>query len=354
MKKKWSVLVIVLMILSVISLPVYATEDNFLADNNLIVEKSIGATTFAAGNNVKTSSTIDGINFVAGNEVEVASKQDYVFAAGNNVKMDNAEAKDAFLAGSKVLVKDSTIRDLYAAAGIVEINSNVSRNAYLAGDSIYINGTIEGDLVVSAEKVILGEKAVITGSFKYPEGSSVKKEEGAEVGKEETYKDTNVEVDFHPTFAGKVLNNCLSYLSFLVVALLLLLLKKDLFKKLDKVEKEGMTVLKSFGIGFLTLVATPIMAFIVLFTIIGVPLSILTLIIYGVLIYLAKIPTSYYFGKWILKDKIKNDYWVLVLSLLGIYILKLIPIIGGWVSFFVLCFGLGLYVRLFLESTKKK
>ena len=353
MKKKISVLLVILV--TILAMPVFALEENLTADNNVTLEKNIAATNFVAGNHVKTSSEIDGINFVAGNKVSISSKQDYLFAAGNSVYLKDIETKDAFVAGNDITIESSTIRDLYAAAETIEIASDISRNAYLAGNTIFINSKIEGDVVVAGEDIELGENAVITGTFKYPKEVKPVIHSKAEIGKKETYKSSDgvVEIDYNPSPYARIFSKMMSFLSLLLIALLLLLLRKDLYKKIDKTKKEGMEVLKLFGTGFLTLVAAPIMAIIVMITVIGIPLSVLTLMLYGVLIYLSAIPTAYYFGKWILKDKIKNDYLLLTVSLLAIFLVELIPVLGGLVGFISLTVGLGIYVNLLVKSVNQ-
>ena len=353
MKKRISLLLIVL--LSIVSIPVFALGENFTADESVILEKSIGYTNFVAGNRVSSTANVDGINFVVGNVVNISGRQDYIFTAGNTVDIKEAETKDVFAAGSNVYISNSAIRDLYAAAGVVEIHSDIYRNAYLGGDTVKIDSMIGGDVLVAADTIELGENAVIVGTLKYPEEAILKKDAHAEVGKEETYKGyENNGVEITVTPVARWVSRLLSFFGLLVVALLLLFFAKESFTRIEKVEKEGMTILKKFGIGFLVLVATPLMAIIAMITVVGLPLGILAFILYGVLIYLSLIPTAYYFGKWLLSAYIKNDYLLLAASLFAITIIKWIPVLGGLVSFFSLCFGLGLFMKLLFTKEKEK
>ena len=78
------------------------------------------------------------------------------------------------------------------------------------------------------------------------------------------------------------------------------------------------------------------------------------LLLYGIMFYLSVIPTAYYIGNWIAKDKVENKYLLFAISVLVIYVLRLIPIIGGLVTFISLCFGLGMYAKLIKENTSTK
>ena len=79
MRKKISLALILVLMLSVISVPVFAKDDNFYADDEVTLEKNIGKTTFVAGDNIEVTSEIDGASFIAGNNITLSSQQDYLF-----------------------------------------------------------------------------------------------------------------------------------------------------------------------------------------------------------------------------------------------------------------------------------
>ena len=354
MKKKIALLLIVL--LAIISIPVQAkTEDNFITGDDISIEKSIGSTTFVAANTIDVNSDIDGIIFAAGNSIRMSSKQDYAFVAGNNITLDKFSAKDAFIAGSVITLKEATVRDLYVSGGTIKVDGVVSHNAYLAADTIIINAKVNGDLYVAAEKIKIGENAVINGTLKYPEEVTPEIHKNAIVTKKKTYKgdigNTEKNYSLVNTF---IIAPLMSYVSMLLIALILLALNKKLFERMTKFNKKTEELLKVTGIGFLGLIAIPIISIIAICTLIGMPLGFIGFIIYGVLIYLSAIPTSYCLGNYFLKDKIKNKYLLLTVSLLMIYILKNIPFVGGFVGLISCCLGLGMYLVMIKESFKTK
>ena len=115
-----------------------------------------------------------------------------------------------------------------------------------------------------------------------------------------------------------------------------------MFDSMSKLKKDGTLALNIlYGLGFLVLV--PLASICVILTIVGAPLAVISLMLYGVLIYLSIIPTAYVFGEICFGKIIDNKYLLMVVSLLVLYIVKLIPIIGGLVSFVSLLFGLGTY-----------
>ena len=325
--------------------------NNFFADDNLKVNEDINATAFAAGNNVDISSKVNGLNFVAGNNLTLSSSQDHLFAAGNNIQLNEVTTKDAFIAGSLIKINNSNIRDLYVAGETILINSNIERNIYAGGEKVTINGTIEGNVNIEAEEIVIEDETVIKGTLEYPEESKISRSKSASIGEIKTYKEEKVEVDYNPI--TNVLEKIISFVSLLVTGLILLTINKKLFKKIEKEDKNAINMLKNTCLGFALLILIPLVSIIMLFTILLMPLSIITLLIYGILIYLSMIASSYYIGNWIFKDKIKNNYLLLTVSLLIVYLFTKVPVIGGFISFISVCLGISIYINQFINNIKE-
>ena len=84
-------------------------------------------------------------------------------------------------------------------------------------------------------------------------------------------------------------------------------------------------------------------------TIIGLPLGIIGLVLYGVAIYLSQIPVSLLIGKLIIMQKKEPDsigsmIGALALGLVILLVLGLIPVIGWIINLLVIIFGLGALV----------
>lgn len=342
MKKKISFLIALFLIIMI--MPVYAKEENFYAGEDVIVKNNVESTTFAAGNNVEfTPIMVDGLSFAAGNNVVLSSMQDHLFAAGNHITLKGAFTKDAYLAASRITIEESTIRDLYAAAETIEINSHISRNVYLAGDKVVINGMIDGNAHIAADKIQINDNATIQGTLKYPKDAEITISDKAIIQKTETY--IGKKVDTKVTIKSMIMDRVISFASLLLVGICLLMICKNFFAEMKKEEKTPNDFFKKLGIGFIFLIALPIVMIILMVTLIGIPLGLIALVMYIILIYLSKIATAYYLGSWILKDKEINDYLLLAGSLLAVYILGLIPWFGGLVSFASLILGLGIYTN---------
>lgn len=342
MRKK--ILLIFILLLGIL-IPVNAKEDNFIANDNVKLKKSFNHSTFIAGNKVEVSSEIEGINFTAGNDITMHNKQDYLFAAGNNIHLEEVTSKDTFVAGSSITITDSSIRDLYAAASKVRIDSNIEGNVYIGANSVIINKEINGNVHIAAEEIRIGKNASIKGTLSYPEDAKISIAKEENIKKIKTYKANTKEKE--KTIVSKITDKVYSTLSLLVIGILLLIVLPKFFDTIGKKKENELG--KNLLIGFLGLIGIPLFSLLTIISIIGLPLGIISFVLYIIFIYLSIIPSSYYFGKLLIKDKIENNYLILTISLFAISLLELIPILGGFVSLICTITGLG----LMLNSLKK-
>ena len=356
MRKKIAILLVLLM---AIVIPVNAKSmDAFKADENLKLEKEMNSTTFAAGQKVDITSKIKGIIFAAGQKVRVAGENDYSFIAGQDVVVSEITTRDAFVAGQDVTIEKSSIRDLFVAAETVTINSDISRNVFVGGDKVIISGKINGDVNVAAETVIVQEGAEITGTLNLPKEAKLTKD-GATINKVTTYKSESSKEVKETTIVSEIMTNLVACLAMMILGFIGLFLFKGFFNKVAEFEKSPAFLTKYSIFGLIELFAIPVCACIVLLIsfmalMIPFPIVVIGLILYGLMIYLSAIPTAYYLGNWFLKDKVKNEYGIMALMILALYVARMIPVLGGLIGLITVCFGLAIYVKMMIPAKKEK
>ena len=334
MKKK--ILSIMVLIVSLFTLNVNAKQ--LYTEEKINITEQQDYSILALGTEINVSSFIDGASFIAGEDVNISSSQDIMFVLGEEIKIKDAYTKDAFLLGKDIEINNSQIKDLYAFAEEIEINSPISHNANLAGSKIVINSEIMGDVNIAAEEIIVTDKAVIHGTLSYPEYSYARISKEAKIEKEETYKqrqETPAQM-----MRMQTENFTLSFLSLAIVALVIYWLFAKQFDNLDKEKFTAKNIASKTALGFAMLIGIPIAICIAMISIIGLPLALIMLVAYIILIYLSIIPSGYVLGNKLFKDKFKKKEIILVLGILIIKLLELIPIIGGFVVFISLCYGL--------------
>ena len=105
--------------------------------------------------------------------------------------------------------------------------------------------------------------------------------------------------------------------------------------------------LRTGAIGIVALVATPIIAVLVCLTLIGIPLGLLALFLWGASIYLGQIVIAQLIGTRVVEamaERREHFAVALVVGLLAVTLLTNLPFIGGLVGFLLTLLGLGLLV----------
>ena len=101
----------------------------------------------------------------------------------------------------------------------------------------------------------------------------------------------------------------------------------------------------SLGLGFALLVTIPVAGIVLLITLVGLPLGILTLILYAVGLYLCSIPVAAYVGQRVLDFARLAGRSILIWSFLVgtvlLWLVFLIPWFGSLLKLLVVIAGLG-------------
>ena len=159
--------------------------------------------------------------------------------------------------------------------------------------------------------------------------------------------ESTVDYDFDFEAIGRGFNlgtKIVSFLTALVFGLLMLRFYPNYSKRVAGTAK--LKFWKSLGVGFITLIITPFIAFALFITIVGVPIAVIILFSDIVFIYASKIFVAYWAGEVISKKlgKTRSRYWVYIIGIAAYYLVLLIPFIGGLTRFVVLLVGLGAVV----------
>lgn len=328
-------------------------KDLFQAGDNIKIDEELNGTSFIAGDKVEINGKINGIGFIAGNELNINSPQEYIFGAGMEVSINNNIEKDAFILGEKITLEENTNlgRDAYIFADTLTLEGTVDRNIYVYATTINIKGTINGNIVVSAMEVNIDEDTKILGTLKYNEDAIV---EGIKEDiQTKTYKIEQTKM----TFKEYITEFISSYIHITLLAIVLVFVCESLFKKSLNQTKDlsAKKIATLCGKGFLILIGVPIIAMMLLFSGAFVSVGVIGAIIYGILIYISNIFTGYFLANILDKKYFKknmNSYLLMIIGLFLIYVISLIPFIGGIVSFISILLGLGISGNMIIEMKK--
>lgn len=329
------------------------SNDHFttVVDDDVKAEKDVNGSTVVAGNNVISTNTVDGINMLFGNNVQYQGNSDYAVIAGNIVNLSGNINNDGFIFGNIVTI-DSNFnadRDLFVFANSVTIQGSINRDITIyAADVKLDNAQVMGNITVYASSLEISEKVNVNGTLSYNEDIEKNISESALITETKLLEKIVEEL----SIPEKISTFLIDYAGMMVIFLVLAFTIPSLFKKIEA-SNEEFNVSKFFslfGFGALFLIGVP-MAIIVLFTtVIGTPLALIALFLYIIFICITTILSGYLLGYIIWKNFIKKENNVLLIGLIGIsivYVLNMIPVIGGYIAMISLMIGLGIVLKLF-------
>lgn len=374
--------------LPVVSLPF--SNDLYIAGGNVVVTESAAGDLLAAGGSVIINGPVGADLMVAGGSVIVNSDVgDDLRAAGGDITLASRIGGDVLVYGGSVTIPTGvvvegdaivgagtlhlggTIRgDLKVDGGTVNFSGTVLGNAeFYADEQISLNGRIEGDTSFAASDVILGQNASFGGKVDYwtqdgemdfsaipvagvaqynPELKR-QKHHGSKSGQEGAVRKV-IAAAFGTIFVGTLLSGILA------IVLGILLFKGTL--------REAGEILhlhfwKGFGIGLFTYVILPITAVIIMFTLIGIPVGLLVMVLFLFSVIFGRVIAAMVFAAWMERRQVAQwNTGRLMLASMGFFILfklvNLVPFLG-WIIVLLATFaGYGALVVSVAEKSRTR
>ena len=216
--------------------------------------------------------------------------------------------------------------------------------------SVNLSGaTINGDTYIAADVILLDEDTIINGKLTYDEDASISGLDKATIGSVETKKIDKTVVNYNPM--DNIYDFIVSAIAAFIVMIVLFYMIPKSKDKLDNVKFDGNTIFKTLLFGLAVLFLVPIISLIAVFTGFLTPLALILGAVYGISIYLAYLLSYYIVGNIITTKLIKKDnvYLALVIGIILVKLLKVLPVLGGFVSIICLLYGLGLIFN-FIKS----
>jgi cytoskeletal protein CcmA (bactofilin family) len=316
------------------------TGDLIAVGRRVVISGHVGGQVFTAAKNVTITGEVDGsVVGIATDTLGVASPRigRNVYAAGSTVELSPAArvAANAVVAGEHVQLAGSVGRDVFGGA-----------------DDFNVSATIGGALTAYAGHIaLLGPARVagnVTAHVKHANDLSVSP--GAVIGGElETaIMKTHADRSEYLTAEFYAFQLARFAAAFFAAAILLALVPS--LRRITIDSASGALV--AGGIGLVTLVATPLIAVLVAFTLVGLPIAVFGLMLWAVGLYVAKLVVAYFVGTRLMETSDKPRHYTVILAVgLAILIVVInVPFIGGVFSFLLEILGLGLLV-LFLKRT---
>lgn len=321
---------------SILNTDVYITEDN------AVIENTINGNAFAYGKSITVKGTINGDLLVIGNNVTI---DDSATISGN-----------VFLVAGTIYFNGKTT-DVYAVGQnfVLDENANITRDIRLYVSQFTWKGSIGRNAYVVAGNIIVEENSsnLIQGNFEYSASKNLNIPKEA-VGGEIKFTQMAVE---QPNMTQIISGYITSFVNVLVYAIAVVLMITFLTTKFT--DKATYCLAKrpfiTAGIGILGFVMIPIICIFLIaigYTMyLGAALLAFYVLALSMTISILGIAIGNFIAKK-LKSKTKGKTILFSLaSVIAIWLLQLVPVLGTWISVFTVVFGFGILIySLFIRK----
>ncbi|MCP8971322.1 polymer-forming cytoskeletal protein [Ectobacillus ponti] len=300
----------------------------FLTGDTVTVDGTVQGDVYAAGANIIVNGTIEGDLMAAASEVQVnGTVKGNVRAAAQAVEVNGSVEKNVLSFAQSVSLAEGSkiLGEVLTFAQDLNLNGDVGKHVQGAVQSVQVNGNIGGDMDwYGVEQLTIASGAKVGGSLHYQSPQEGKIADGTVNG--------NVQYDVTKEPVQTNTKNSFSGLGvwFSVASTLLLwLVFRFLFKKPAAAVRRALNEapFQQAGIGAAVLIGLPIASILLMFTVIGIPLSLLAVTAYIVLLCVNKVFIGIWLGHRIIRAKLHP----MLKELIGLVILLLvvqIPFVG--------------------------
>ena len=366
------IILLVILLISFVSSPVLAfdvregetvtvgsgevvNDDLYIAGGDIVIDGTVNGDIFAVGRSITINGIVNGgVSFAGQTSTVNGEITNGLRFGGQSIVVNGRIGRDLVVGGSQLSVSSTGQIDggLIFGAGSVQADGPVGDSILGGGGQVTLANNVGGDIILSVDRLTITSSADIQGDVKYTSPNEANIQSGAIISGDISHliperpdkAEAAAAKGIMAGILGSIVWKILSYVMIFIIGIILILIAQK------RITLMQMAIQKSpwqtLGWGALILIATPIAAVIVMITVIGLPLGIISLLLWGILIYISQIPVALLLGRLIIRQNRELDstgimIGALALGLLILFILRLIPIIGWIVALLVIVFGLG-------------
>jgi hypothetical protein len=351
-----------LVLLPIIGISAAAYAQGFRSGNDVTVAsgQQVNKTLFVAGQTVDIGGTVNGDLFCAAQNLTLTGtiNGDIICAAqsaqisgvvngsvriiGQNVTVDGIISQNLSAVGQNVTLDTNgkVTGDASIVGQTTVDNGLIGRDLAVVAKSVTINGTISRDVQSIDTSLTLNGNAKINGNLSYTSQSLLSQQGGAIVVGNISHSLPKAHQFF---LAGHRWWLALYLLvAMLMAAFVAVLLLPQIFQRAsDTLIREP---LKTFLVGLVTSIVTPIVVVLLFVTVVGLPLGIVLLLLWLLALALTAPFAVYGLGRILLQRVTDNAIYFMLLGAVILLLLLFVPILKILVGLLTVWFGLGIIV----------
>ena len=272
-------------------------DDLYIGGADIVIDGTVNGDVWAAGNNITINGVVNGSVVLVGQTIIVNG--DITGSAklvGTNTNVYGNIGGDLIAGGSYLTIgsKAAIGRDFVFGAGIARIDGLVDGNIKGGGGDISLAGTVAGDIELDVDTLTVDATADIQGNLTYTSENEVNIASGARIMGTTTQQMPEVKESAKAApFAG-VVGNIIAYLMTLLTGIVIVLLAPRKAVTIAATLRQKPWL--SLGWGAIVFFATPLAALVVLITVVGIPVALISLTLYALAIYLSQIIAGLFIG----------------------------------------------------------
>ncbi|HEX8932520.1 MAG TPA: hypothetical protein VF810_05155 [Patescibacteria group bacterium] len=330
------------------------TGDYFAAGDNVNVLGNINGDAYVAGGNVIFNGVVTGDIIAAGGTVTIRGTAQNVRVAGGTINIDGVIAKNVTALGGNVTIgSDAKIAgSIVTGSGTLTLLSPIGKGATLAAGNAILDNKINGNVYASIGQLTLQPKTQIVGNLTYISAQPAQLITGATVSgslihnlpPKQPARPINpqkVNQFMSGLLAGLLIFKIIGIVSLLIIGWILLAVAPHFVKRVS----DGIVAQpwQSLGLGFVAMIVSPIAFVLLLTTIIGIPLALIFIALFGIAVFISKLFVMFLIGEKIGLSINKNMPLALALFIGAVIYgaIALIPFLGWLFECVALLLGLG-------------
>lgn len=299
--------------------------------------------------------TIDGSLLVFAEKIRIDGEIAGTARGGaNSIIFSGTTGRDLMMAANTISISGNVSQDLFGAANRITVTGAIGRNILASINHLLIDAPVGGNIDAYTSDLVIGPRAVLSGRVTYTSSNEASVDSSAVVsGQLKRIDPSSEQAVVRP--GRSVWSFIRPILSLLALALLLILIFPGFTTGTAAMigEKPG----ASAGYGALLVFVAPLAVLVLLITVIGIPIGILSILLYGVLLYTARVFAGYYLAKLFFKriSKELHPVWIALCGVLVLALLIKIPYLGWLINLAAVIFASGaLLLYLYSKGSTKE